>query len=70
MTWPTVITVSFTIFAICFGVSNWLFAMEYFTIANVMPHALKGKLITKQTLRMYERIKIGGVVLFVLTSVL
>jgi hypothetical protein len=67
MSWPATICVSYIIFAISFGVAHWLFAFEYFSIAKLMPRALKGEMITEQMLKTYETLKLAFVGVFVMT---
>ena len=70
MTWPVISSVANTIYNACFGTAHWLLASEYFSIARIMPAALKGIQVTASQKRNYYILKVSVLALNVLASLL
>ena len=71
MPWGTVNAISYNSTVCFFSLAHWLFAIEYYTIVEVMPLALKGLKLSPEKERKIKIIKYAvGVCLVVLNVVL
>lgn len=68
MTWATIQLFANVGFEACFGCAHWLLAFEYFSIAKLMPLALKGRTISDEKARKYKLVKISFLVANVLVA--
>jgi len=69
MPWGTVNAISYPLEMTSFIVAHWLFAFEYFVMAESMPLALQGIQLAASTHRAFRIVKVSGVGVIVLLSI-
>lgn len=69
LAWISVDAIAYLCFGVCFNVAHWLFAFEYFVIAQIMPLVIKRCVVPLSTQKYYTRLKQVILVLNILTPI-